>query len=433
MASKTDRPESALDGLLLGAFRAGLAAVHPQKVLPAALPSPPRGRTIVLGAGKASGAMARVVEDLWPAPLTGLVVVPHGYLSDCEQVTMLEASHPVPDDFGCTAAQQMLRLAQDLTDDDLVLALFSGGGSSLLPLPAGSVTLEDKRSITRRLLESGAPISDINCLRKHLSAIKGGRLALAAWPARVANILISDVAGDNPSLIASGPGVSDSSTLREAREVVDKYHLQISDAARRHLADPENETPKPDDPVFARVSVDVVASSRAFLEAAAAFFEERGIPAHILSDSLQGEAREVARSQAALLARIARRGRPFTAPCALLSGGETTVTVRGGGRGGPNMEFLLALAAAIAATSVHTGRFAAIACDSDGMDGSTTAAGALLRPDTGARAARAGLDPCRFLEANDSQTFFEALGDLVVTGPTHNNVNDFRALLVLRD
>ena len=423
MESRTERPEA----LLLEAFHAGLAAVHPEKVVPPFLPALPAGRTIVVGAGKASGAMARAVESRWAGELTGLVVVPHGYAVECERVTVVEAAHPVPDDFGSAAARQVLELVQGLTENDLVLALFSGGGSSLLPLPVEPVTLDDKRSLTRQLLRAGAPITDINCLRKHLSAIKGGRLACAARPAAVANILISDVAGDEPSLIASGPGVPDRSTLREARNVVQRYGLQVSDAVREHLADDDNETPKPGDPCFARVSVSVAACAQTFLAAAAAYLVGHGVPTHILSDSLEGEARDVARVQAALLAQIARRGEPFAAPCALLSGGETTVTVRGQGRGGPNMEFLLALIAALGDTT----RYAALACDTDGADGSTAVAGAVMRPDTGARAARAGLDPGLLLEANDSQTFFEELGDLVVTGPTFNNVNDFRALLVL--
>ena len=423
MGSRAERPEA----LLLEAFHAGLAAVHPERVLPPFLPPLPAGRTIVVGAGKASAAMARAVETHWAGELSGLVVVPHGYAVECERVTVVEAAHPVPDDFGSAAARRVLGLVQGLTEEDLVLALFSGGGSSLLPLPSGSLTLDDKRSLTRQLLRTGAPITDINCLRKHLSAIKGGRLACAAGPAAVVNILISDVAGDDPSLIASGPGVPDRSTLQEARGVVETYGLQVSDAVREHLANDDNETPKPGDPCFARVSVSVAAGARTFLEGAAAHLEERGVPAHILSDSLEGEARDVARVQAALLEQIARRGEPFAAPCALLSGGETTVTVRGRGRGGPNMEFLLALVAALGDTT----RYAALACDTDGADGSTAAAGAVMRPDTGARAARAGLDPGLLLDANDSQTFFEELGDLVVTGPTLNNVNDFRALLVL--
>lgn len=416
----------ALRRLLVDAFHAGLEAVNPVSVVPPALPAPSAGRTFVVGAGKASAAMARAIETSWTPDLSGLVVVPHGHGVPCEYVEVIEAAHPVPDSFGSAAARRMLDLVGAAGKNDLVLAVFSGGGSSLLPLPAHRLTLDDKQSITRQLLRAGAPISDINCLRKHLSAVKGGRLAQAAQPATFVNILISDVPGDDPSLIASGPGVPDPSTLEEAREVISAYGLQVTEAVRRHLTDERNETPKPDDVVFARVRTEVVACARTFLEASASFLAKKGFAACILSDRVEGEARLVAEEQASLLRQIAA-DEVFAPPYALLSGGETTVTVRGQGRGGPNMEFVLALGDALGDTT----RYAAISCDTDGSDGSTSAAGALLLPDTGARAAEADLLPKRFLDANDSQSFFEQLGDLVVTGPTLNNVNDFRALLVL--
>jgi glycerate 2-kinase len=415
------------DSLLLGAFEAALSAVAPEKTVPPALPEPPRGRTVVVGAGKASAAMARAVERRWQGGLSGLVVVPRGYGVECERIEVVEAAHPVPDEVGFAAAGRILKLVSDLGPEDLVIALFSGGGSALLPLPAGAVSMEDKRSLITQLLRAGANIGEINCLRKHLSAIKGGRLACAAYPAAVVNILISDVAGDDPATIASGPAVPDPSTLADARQVVEKYRLLASPGVLAHLEQTENETPKPDDPCFARVSTRIVASARTLLEAAAAFLEERGVPSLILGDSIEGESRDVALVHAAIARQVAQRGQPIPAPCALLSGGETTVTIRGDGRGGSNMEFLLALVSALK-DSVS---YAAIACDTDGSDGSSGIAGAVARSDSWRRAEGLGLDPRRMLDNNDSCTFFAALGDLVDTGPTFNNVNDLRALLVL--
>lgn len=419
--------EGTPQALLLGAFYAGLAAVASERVVPPALPSPPAGRTLVVGAGKASAAMARALETHWKGDLSGLVVVPHGYATHCERIEIVEAAHPIPDDVGSAAARRMLALAGEMTADDLMVALFSGGGSALLPLPAPGLTLDDKRSVTGQLLRAGAPIADINCLRKHLSAIKGGRLACAAAPAPVVNLLISDVAGDDPSLIASGPAVADPSTLAEARAVLERYGISVSAAVRNHLSREEAETPKPDHPGVARVSVRIVASAQTFLEAASDWLAARGLPAFVLSDSIEGEARQVALVHAALGRQIARRGQPFAPPCVLLSGGETTVTVRGEGRGGPNLEFLLALLLGLG----DSARFAALACDTDGSDGSSGVAGALLHPDTFQRAREAGLDARRALDTNDSERFFAALGDSIVSGPTLNNVNDFRALLVL--
>ncbi|MBN1630704.1 MAG: glycerate kinase [Thermoleophilia bacterium] len=433
---------------LVEAFRHALREVAPESVLPGTLPAPPKGRTVVVGAGKAAASMARFVEQIWTTELSGLVVVPHGYALPCGRIRVLEAAHPVPDDAGAAAAREILGLVRGLSDEDLVLALFSGGGSALLPLPAGEVTMADKRSLTSRLLRAGAAIGEINCVRKHLSVIKGGRLARACAPAALANILISDVAGDDPSAIASGPGVPDPCSLADARRVIEKYGLDASAPVLRHLSSPENETPKPGDPCFARMGYRIVASSQTFLEAAARFFERRGLRPVILSDSVQGESRDVALVHAAVARQIARHGQPVPAPCVLLSGGETTVTVRGPGRGGRNTEFLLALVLALG----EDVRYAALACDTDGVDGMAGAvaaaseggfgpaaaigarpvAGAVAGSDTLARAAAAGLDPGRLLHDNDAHTFFEALGDTVVTGPTHNNLNDFRALPVHR-
>lgn len=413
--------------LLLAAFRHALEEVAPEKVLPPALPSPPRGRTVVVGAGKAAASMARAVEANWPGELSGMVVTRYGYGLECERIKVVEAAHPVPDGAGLAAAQEILGLVSGLTEDDLVIALLSGGGSSLLPLPVGQVTMEDKRSLTSQLLRAGATINEINSVRKHLSGVKGGRLAQACSPARVVNLLISDVVGDDPSSVASGPAVADPSTLADARYVLEKYGVAASDAVLRHLLADESETPKPGDACFARVSTSIVCSSQALLESAARFLAAHGMDPVILSNSVEGESTDVALVYAAIARQVARYGQPVEAPCVLLSGGETTVTVRGSGRGGPNGEFLLALALALG----EEVDYAAIACDTDGVDGVSEVAGAIARTDTLGRARAAGLDARRMLRANDSHSFFGELGDLVVTGPTYNNVNDFRALLVL--
>lgn len=412
--------------LLAEAFQVALAAVDPAKVVPPYLPEPPAGRTVVIGAGKASAAMARAVEAHWPGELTGLVVTRYGHAVPCDRIEVREAAHPVPDAVGTAAAADMLALVSGLSADDLVIGLFSGGGSALLSLPTGAVTLDDKRSLTSQLLRAGAAIREINTVRKHLSAIKGGRLACACAPARVIGLLISDVVGDDPSIIASGPLVPDSSTLADAQRVLEKHGLDASPAVLRHLSSPEHETPKPGDPCFERVSIDVVASSRMLLDSAARFFEGRGLRPVILSDSVEGESAEAASVHAAVARKVVRNGRPCPAPCMLLSGGETTVTVRGGGQGGPNSEFLLALVLALGEDL----DYAALACDSDGIDGAGEAAGAVADATTLRRAAAAGLDPAGMLRGNDSHSFFAALGDAVVTGPTLTNVNDFRAILV---
>lgn len=412
--------------LLRSMFEAAVQAALPATVVPPALPEVPRGRTVVVGGGKASAAMARAIETSWDGPLEGLVVTRYGHAVACERIEIVEAAHPVPDAAGRAAARRMLERVRGLGEDDLVLAPISGGGSALLSAPAAGLGFEDKQALTRALLKSGATIHEMNCVRRHLSSIKGGRLAAAAAPARVVALLISDVPGDDPAVIASGPTVPDPTTLGDAREILEKYQIVEPAAAIRALADPANETPKPGDPAFARVDVRLVATPQCSLEAAAALAQEHGLQAHILGDAIEGEARDVAKVLAGLALQVARRGQPFEAPCVLLSGGETTVTVRGQGRGGRNAEFLLALAVALQGLpGVH-----ALACDTDGIDGTEDNAGALLGPDSLARAQGLGLRPRAMLADNDGYGFFDALGDLVQTGPTLTNVNDFRAVLV---
>ena len=412
--------------LLRAMFDAAVRAALPEAVVPPALPEPPKGRTVVVGGGKASAAMAQAIERHWDGPLEGLVVTRYGHAVPCERIEIVEAAHPVPDVAGREAAQRMLQRVRGLGPDDLVLAPISGGGSALLSAPAAGLGFEDKQALTRALLKSGATIHEMNCVRKHLSAIKGGRLAAAAAPARLVALLISDVPGDDPAVIASGPTVPDPTTLADAREILEKYRITEPEAAIRALADPANETPKPGDPAFARVQVRLVATPQRSLEAAAAVASEHGLRAHILGDAIEGEARDVAKVMAAIARQVARRGQPFQPPCVLLSGGETTVTVRGHGRGGRNVEFLLALAVALDSTpGIH-----AIACDTDGIDGTEDNAGAILGPDSLARAEILGLRPRAMLADNDGYSAFQALGDLVQTGPTLTNVNDFRAILV---
>ena len=408
-------------------FDAAVTAADPARCVPSHLPAVPRGRTIVLGAGKASAAMARAVEDNWPGALSGLVVTRYGQAVPCRAIEIVEAAHPVPDAKGRAAAGRILELARSAGADDLVLCLISGGGSALLALPADGVTLEDKQAVNRALLKSGAVISEMNCVRKHLSAIKGGRLAAAAWPARVVTLLISDVPGDDPAVIASGPTVPDPTTYADARAVIEKYGIAVPDAVRRRLAEAKDETPKPGDAIFSGADVRMVATPIASLAAAAKAARAAGVTPVILGDAIEGEAREVATVMAGIARAARRHGQPAAAPVVLLSGGETTVTVRGQGRGGRNAEFLLALAVALQGEAgVH-----AIACDTDGIDGSEDNAGGLIGPDTLARAAAKGLDCKARLADNDAYGVFAALDDLVVTGPTLTNVNDFRAILVL--
>lgn len=415
--------------LLLDMAVAAVQAVSAERCLPPFLPTPPVGRTIVIGAGKAAAAMARTVEQHWQGragALSGLVVTRYGHGVPCQHIEVVEAAHPVPDQAGRAAAVRMLELVQGLGPDDLVLCLISGGGSALLALPAPGITLADKQVINKALLKCGAAIGEINCVRKHLSAIKGGRLALACAPARVVTLLISDVPGDDAGVIASGPTLPDPTTCADASAVLRKYAIDVPPSVAAHLARADAETPKPGDPRFARSEHHIVASARQALEAAAGVARAAGITPWILSDDMEGEARDVGRVHAAIARQIALRGQPFARPCVLISGGETTVTVRGNGRGGRNAEFLLSFAAAM--NGMHG--VAALASDTDGIDGSEDNAGALYLPDSVARAQALGLSARAMLDNNDGYGYFSALGDLVVTGPTRTNVNDFRAILI---
>ncbi len=404
--------------ILLDLFHAALGAVEPAHVVAPYLPAPPPGRTVVIAAGKAAAAMARAVEDAWPGKLSGLAVTRYGHVVPCRRIEVVEAGHPTPDEVGRDCALRALDLAAGLGADDLALFLISGGGSALLALPAPGLTLADKQAVTRMLLASGATISEINCVRKHLSAIKGGRLAEAARPARMATLVISDVAGDDPATVASGPTLADPTTLAEARAVLAKYDIRPPPSVTRQLARAANETPKAMPGTDARI----VARAADALDAAAARARALGLAPAILGDDLEGEARDVAHAHAAL----ARRAETSV----LLSGGETTVTMGAPsghtGRGGRNTEYLLALAIALDGDS----RVHAIACDTDGIDGTEDNAGAVIGPDTLSRARALGLDARVMLDEHDAYGFFEALGDLVVTGPTRTNVNDFRAVLI---
>jgi hydroxypyruvate reductase len=427
-------------------YDAAVARAQPAEVLAPFLPPPPDrrtgGRTLVLGAGKAGGAMAAAVDALWPAdaPLSGLVVtryqhVPPAYAARPGRIAVVEAAHPVPDAAGREAARRIAALASSgLGPDDLVLCLISGGGSSLLAMPADGLAFEDKQAINQALLKSGAAIDEMNCVRKHLSAIKGGRLAARCAPARVVTLLVSDVPGDDPAVIASGPTVPDPTTCADALAILDRYRITLPAAARAALGRGDWETPKPGDACFAGQAVQLIATPQQSLEAAAAAARAAGIDAHVLSDEIEGESREVGRVHAALARAIALRGTPFARPCVLLSGGETTVTVRADdapagalGRGGRAGEFLLGCALALQGVpGVHV-----LAADTDGIDGVEDNAGAIVAPDTLARAAAAGLDAGAHLQRHDSYGFFAGVGDLVMTGPTYTNVNDFRALLIV--
>jgi hydroxypyruvate reductase len=407
-------------------FDAAIAAADPASCVPPYLPPDDGGRLIVIGAGKASAAMARAVEEHWSGPLDGLVVTRYGHGVPCQRIEIVEAAHPVPDAAGEAAAARILGRISRLTATDRVLALLSGGGSALLAAPAAGVTLAEKRAITTALLRSGASISEINCVRKHLSAIKGGRLAAAAWPASVLTLAISDVPGDDPAVIASGPTVGDPTTAVDALKVLDRHGIAIPDELRARLCSGELETPKPGDPRLAKSEFRLVASPRQMLEAAGDEARRLGITPLILGDAIEGEAREVGKALAGMAVSCGRHGFPAQKPCVLLSGGETTVTLKGDGRGGRNSEFLLGLALALdGAPGVH-----ALAADTDGIDGSEDNAGAFVAPDSLRRARELGLDIRRFMAANDAWGYFSALGDLLVTGPTRTNVNDFRAILI---
>jgi len=414
--------------LLRRMFDAAIEAAQPAHCLPPHLPAAPSGRTIVVGAGKASAAMGRAFVDHWTGPMSGLIVTRYGYAVACPGLEVVEAAHPVPDAAGRDAARRILDLVHGLTPDDLVVALISGGGSSLLALPLEGVTLEDKQAVNRALLKSGATIREMNCVRRHLSAVKGGRLAAACYPAKVVSLVMSDVPGDDPIDIASGPTVADPTTCADALDVLRRYGIEVPESVRNVLESGRGESVKPGDERLARAETRMIVTPQQALEAAAAVATEAGLTPVILGDSIEGEALDVGKVMAGIARQVAMRGQPCVPPCVLLSGGETTVTVRGNGRGGRNVEFLLSLAIALEGSA---GVYA-IAGDTDGVDGQEEIAGALMTPDTLARAWSLGQKPRDRLDANDGHGFFEALGDAVITGPTLTNVNDFRAILIER-
>jgi glycerate 2-kinase len=407
-------------------FDAAIDAAQPSLCLPPHLPSRPRGRMVVVGAGKASAAMARAVEDNVDGPLEGLVVTRYGYAVHCQRIEIVEAAHPVPDAAGIEAALRIRQKVAGLAADDLVLCLISGGGSALLAAPAPGLTLADKQEVNKALLKSGANISEMNCVRRHLSALKGGRLAAACHPAKVVTLLISDVPGDDPIDIASGPTVPDPTTCDDALAILRRYAIEVPANVRRVLESGEGETVKPGDLRLAGIETRMIATPQMALEAAALVARDSDMPAHILGDRLEGEARDVGTVMGGIALQVADRQQPFARPCVLLSGGETTVTVRGNGRGGRNVEFLLSLGIALHG---HPGIYG-IAGDTDGVDGLEEIAGAHLAPDTLDRAWAEGINPNDSLANNDGHGFFEALGDSVMTGPTLTNVNDFRAILI---
>jgi len=426
MSARPPLDDAAARALLRRMFDAAIAAAQPALCLPPHLPERPKGRVVVIGAGKASAEMARAVEAHWDGPLGGLVVTRYGHAVPCERIEVAEAAHPVPDAAGREAARRIMTMVRGLGTDDLVLCLISGGGSALLAAPLPDISLEDKQAVNRSLLASGATISEMNCVRRHLSALKGGRLAALCHPARVVNLLVSDVPGDDPIDIASGPTVPDPTTCGDALAIVARYAIELPSHVRAVLASGAGESVKPGDPRLARVESRLVATPQRALEAAARVAIEAGLAAHILGDAIEGEARDVGTVMAGIALQVARRGEPFAAPCVMLSGGETTVTLRGDGRGGRNVELLLSLAIGLHG---EPGVWA-LAGDTDGVDGVEEIAGAIATPDTLARAWSAGLQPRERLAANDGHGFFGALGDSVVTGPTLTNVNDFRAVLV---
>ena len=413
-------------------FASAIASAQPSRCIPMHLPSPQslgRGRLLVIGAGKASAAMAHAVEAHWSGPpdqLSGLVVTRYGYGLVCRRIEIVEAAHPVPDAAGLQAAERLLQLVQGLTPEDLVLCLISGGGSALLPLPLPGLSLAHKQDVNRALLKSGATISEMNCVRRHLSAIKGGRLAAACHPARVLTLLISDVPGDDPINIASGPTVPDPTTCADALAIVRRYAIRLPPAVLAVLESGRGESIKPGDPRIAGAQVRMIATPQMALEAASAVARSAGVATHILGDAIEGEARDVGKVLAGIALQVAERGQPVKPPCVLLSGGETTVTLRGQGRGGRNVEFLLSLGLAL---NGHP-RIHALAGDTDGVDGQEEIAGALLSPDTLSRAGAQGIQAQDSLANNDGHGFFQALGDSVITGPTLTNVNDFRAIFI---
>jgi hydroxypyruvate reductase len=412
---------------LTSLFDAAVRAADPLVGIRTHLPEKPKGRTIVIGAGKGSAQMAAALEQCWDGPIEGLVVTRYGFAAPCKHIEIIEASHPVPDAAGLVASGRLLKLVQGLTEDDLVIALISGGGSALLPSPAGGLTLEDEIAVNKALLASGAPIAAMNVIRNHLSTIKGGRLAAAAYPARVVSLVVSDIPGDDPALVASGPTVPGAGTRAEALDLIRLYRIELPAAVMAHIARQEADAPRPDDPRFARNEVHMIASAGVSLEAAAQVARAAGVETAILSDAIEGEAREAAHVHAAIAREILHRNRPFQKPVVLLSGGETTVTLTGKGKGGRNSEFLLSLAIDI---DGHAGIYA-MAADTDGIDGSEDNAGAFADAGTVARLRSAGLVPAEMLRNNDAWSAFNAIGDLFVPGPTGTNVNDFRAILIV--
>ena len=407
-------------------FYAAVAAADPDKALAAHLPEKPRGRTVVVGAGKGAAQMARAFERLWDAPLSGVVVTRYGYAVPCERIEVLEAAHPVPDESGLHASDRLMAAVGGLTEDDLVVALICGGGSALLPAPAGDLTLADEIAVNRALLASGAPIGAMNAVRKQVSRIKGGRLAALAHPAKVVSLVVSDIPGDNPALVASGPTIADETTRANALAIIEHYGLDLPDAVMRHLEDGTDEPPLPSDPHFARNEIKLVASAAIALDAAADVARKAGVETIVLSDAIEGEASEVGRQHAAIVAKILQRGLASQEPMLLLSGGETTVTIKGKGKGGRNSEFLLSFACAISGQK----GISALAADTDGIDGSEDNAGAFADGTTVSRLAAREKNAAEFLERNDSWSAFAAIDDLFVTGPTGTNVNDFRAILL---
>ncbi len=407
-------------------FDAAVSRAQPDRCIAQFLPTPPMGRTIVVGAGKASAAMAQALEKHWSAPVKGLVITRYGYAVPCERIEIVEAAHPVPDEAGLKATERLRKMVSGLSEADLVIALISGGGSSLLVAPGEGITLQDKQAVNAALLQSGATISEMNCVRRHLSSIKGGRLAAACYPARVITLLISDVPGDKPVDIASGPTVADESTSADALAILERYRIAVPENLLNYLHQPHSESLKADDVRLRRTEARLITTPQVALEAAAEVARQAGYAPYILGDSIEGEARDLGLTMAGIAKQAALRGQPFKAPCALLSGGEATVTIKGNGRGGRNVEFLLSLAVALnKLPGVH-----AIAGDTDGVDGAEEIAGACITPSTLDRAWALGINPRKSLDNNDGHGFFQAIGDSVVTGPTLTNVNDFRAILI---
>lgn len=432
MTSHSAFDQDSANKLLEDMFSAALKVSQPKDCIPAFLPPLSKGRTIVIGAGKASAAMAQALETAakqagWPDDaLSGCVVTRYGYKVECEKIKILEAAHPVPDEAGLLAAKEILQTIENLSEDDQVIALISGGGSALLPLPVDEITLDEKQDINRALLRSGADIQQMNIVRRHLSKIKGGRLATACYPAQLITLMISDVPGDNLEAIASGPTVADTSTCADALAIIDRFNIAISDKVRTNLETGQYESVKPDDPKLARVTNHLVATPQIALEAAAKVAQAAGINSIILGDSIEGEAKEVGLVMAGIAKQVKQYNQPIERPCVILSGGETTVTIKGDGVGGRNVEFLLSLAIALGREENVT----ALAADTDGVDGGAEIAGAIIRPDTLDKAETIGLKPLDVLANNDAHTFFQTLGDSIITGPTLTNVNDFRAILI---